>query len=98
MSQQPKGPLTSARLVNNTGGLVTLSLYLNKTVFGECGYRSFRIDKHSSVIADDLPQGCYWAGAFVDDPKAKTKSFGDNLCINTPGRLTITVNAERITH
>lgn len=93
MSSKPAGPLASVRISNNTSGTVVLSLYLTKTKFGECGYRSFNLLAHGSVTATDLPQGCYSAGAFVN-AKSPTKAFGSG-CISGD-RGTVTIQSETI--
>lgn len=82
MASDTDGPLANVRISNGTNGDVVLSLYLYKTAFGECGYRGFNIAPHGSTTASNLPQGCYFAGAFVNTSKQQTKSFG-NGCINS---------------
>jgi hypothetical protein len=96
MSPSPEGPLMSVKISNQTAGSVVLSLYLQKTVFGECGYRSYNLDAHGSQVATGLPQGCYFAGAFVQDPKNKSKSFGSNLCMTNGDRFNLSVGADVI--
>ncbi|MFH1186120.1 MAG: hypothetical protein V1755_13945 [Chloroflexota bacterium] len=82
MAAETDGPLATVRIANNTDGDVVLSLYLYKTAFGECGYRGFNLAPRGSTTATNLPQGCYFAGAFVNTSKQQTKSFG-NGCINS---------------
>lgn len=82
MAPKPSGPLASVRIQNTTNGSIILSLYLQKTSFGECGYRGFNLAPKGSLVVNDLPQGCYFAGAFVTTAKAQTKAFG-NGCINS---------------
>jgi len=94
MAAHTEGPLASVRIANNTSGDVVLSLYLHKTTFGECGYRGFNISPHGSITVPNLPQGCYFAGAFVTTPKQQTKSFG-NGCVNGE-RGTVTIGPEVI--
>jgi hypothetical protein len=94
MAAQTDGPVATVRIANDTNGDIVLSLYLYKTLFGECGYRGFNISPHGSTTASNLPQGCYFAGAFVTEPKKQTKSFG-NGCINGD-RGTVTVGPEVI--
>lgn len=96
MAANPEGPLMTVRIDNETRGEVRLSLWLYKTAFGECGYRSFVIDPHSSVTATGMPQGCYFAGAFVSDPKGMTKSFGDGLCMTNGDRWKLGVGPDVI--
>ena len=94
MAAQTDGPVATVRIANDTNGDVVLSLYLHKTLFGECGYRGFNISPHGSTTVSNLPQGCYFAGAFVTEPKKQTKSFG-NGCINGD-RGVVTVGPEVI--
>jgi hypothetical protein len=88
------GPLASVRIENSTSGDVVLSLYLHKTAFGECGYRGFNVSPNGSVTVTNLPQGCYFAGAFVNTPKKQTKSFGNGCIVGDRG--VVTVGAEVI--
>ncbi len=94
LSPDAEGPVASVRIANNTDGDVVLSLYLYKTIFGECGYRGFNISPHGSTTVSDLPQGCYFGGAFVNTAKKQTKAFGSG-CINSD-RGVVTVGAEVI--
>lgn len=82
MSAVVDGPTATVKISNSTNGDVVLSLYLHKNLFGECGYRGFNISPHGSLSVSGLPQGCYFGGAFVNDAKKQTKSFG-NGCINS---------------
>ena len=81
--------MTTVRISNDTDGDVVLSLYLYKTTFGECGYRGFNISAHGSTTVSNLPQGCYFAGAFVNTPKKQTKSFGNGCITGERGVVTI---------
>ncbi len=93
MAAKPAGPSASVRIANITSGTVILSLYLQKTDFGECGYRSFHLSPKASTTTT-LPQGCYFGGAFVSTAKAETKAFG-NGCFKSD-RGTVTVDTEII--
>ncbi len=66
-------------IVNETNGSIILSLYLNKTPFGECGGRSFNIGPHGNANVFDAKIGCYDAGAYITG-KTTSKSFG-SFCI-----------------
>ncbi len=94
MAPKPAGPMATVHIENMTNGSIILSLFLQKTSFGECGYRGYNLSPKGSLTVTDLPQGCYFAGAFVNTPKAQTKSFG-NGCINS-GRGTVSVGPEVI--
>jgi len=77
------GNETKIRLQNETKGDLVISLYLNLTAFGECGYRGYNLGPKDSTIITDLPQGCYNVSVFVTQPNKSTKSFGYG-CINNP--------------
>jgi hypothetical protein len=82
-------------LVNNTKGDLVVSLYLNKTAFGECGYRGYNIGPSGSTLITDLPQGCYNVSVFVTGPNKNTKAFGYG-CINNTDKATFQLNAENV--
>lgn len=77
------GNPTKIRLQNETKGDLVISLYLNLTAFGECGYRGYNLGPKESTIITDLPQGCYNVSVFVTEPNKSSKSFGYG-CINNP--------------
>jgi hypothetical protein len=86
--------MQTVKISNDSGGTVVLSLYLNKTPFGECGYRGFNLSR-GDVITTSLPQGCYFGGAFVTGKKIQTKAFGSG-CLSGPGTGIVSVAAETI--
>jgi len=75
------GTLTKIRLQNETKGDLVISLYLNLTAFGECGYRGYNLGPKDSTTITDLPTGCYNISVFVTEPNRSSKSFGYG-CIN----------------
>jgi hypothetical protein len=76
------GHLTKIRIKNMTKGTLVGSIYLNKTPFGECGYRGFNLGKNDAITYTDLVQGCYNVSVFVNDNNGKdSKAFGYG-CIN----------------
>jgi hypothetical protein len=89
------GQPTIIKLENNTKADLVVSLYLNKTPFGECGYRGYNIGPKGSVLITDLPQGCYNVGVFVNDSKKPTKAFGYG-CLNNNDKWTFQINAESV--
>lgn len=87
---------TIIRLVNNTNGDLVVSLYLNLTPFGECGYRGYNIGPKGSTTINDLPQGCYNVSVFVTGPNNKnSKAFGYG-CINNPDKWTFQIYEEQV--
>jgi hypothetical protein len=89
------GPKTTIKIVNEHKVPVTISLYLNKTVFGECGYRSYSLSKNGSTV-QTLPQGCYSAWAWSQDSKNTFNSSGSGLCANNSDKWTIVIRGEVI--
>jgi hypothetical protein len=89
------GPDTSIKIVNEHKSSATISIYLNKTVFGECGYRAYTLGKNGSTIVT-LPQGCYSAWAWSQDSKDPFNAEGYGLCANNPDKWTMVIRGERI--
>ena len=82
---------------NSTKAPITVSLYLSKNKFGQCGSVSYSLAPNQSVsIIGKLPYGCYYASAYVNDPKKPSRPSGDSACITGPDKTTITVSADRI--
>ena len=89
ISNSAEGPKVKTRITNKSGGSVILSLYLSKTLFGQCGIYHFNIDPGGSILVD-LLEGSYQAGAFVTG-KQKTKAFG-SFDLRNPSTITITAD------
>jgi hypothetical protein len=90
------GPSVRNLLISNdTNGSIILSLYLNKTPFGECGGRAFNIGPHGNVTVDDMKIGCYDAGAFVTG-KTTSKAFGSFCILDNTHKWKILVGSEVI--
>ena len=87
------GNPTKINLVNNTKGDLVVSLYLNKTPFGECGFRGYNIGPKDSTLVTDLPQGCYNVSVFVTLPNKSSKAFGYG-CINNSDKWTFQIYEE----
>jgi hypothetical protein len=71
------------RLRNSTNGPLVVSLYLNLTEFGECGYWGTNLEVGGVLTINHLPQGCYNVGVFVNDPDKPTKAFGYGCITNS---------------
>jgi hypothetical protein len=80
---------------NETNGSIILSLYLNKTPFGECGGRAFNIGPHQDLTVDDMKIGCYDAGAFITG-KTTSKAFGHFCIMDNTHKWKILVGTEVI--
>lgn len=89
--------MTRLRLQNETKGSVTLTIYLHKTPFGDCGYTGYTIGRGERVFID-YPQGCYDFSAFINDPKNPSKAFGGgaNVCANNGDLWTVKIEKEII--
>ena len=87
------GSYTRLRFINETKAPVTLSLYLNETVFGECGYRSYQLNKGDTVIVEFV-QGCYSFYAWINGNKPSTASgYG---CANNPDMWNVYIRPQVI--
>jgi len=96
----PLGAIVSGRdakikLENNTKADIIVSLYLNITPFGECGFRGYNLGPRDSILITDLPQGCYNVSVLVNDPKKPSKAFGYG-CINNTDKHTFQIDAESV--
>lgn len=93
----PDGPkIKTVLIVNNSGAQTNGSIYLSKTSFGQCGYRGYSLGKSSSQSYTDLPLGCYWLYAWINDPKKPTTVSG-GACITGPDKTTFTITRDAIT-
>jgi len=89
------GKPAKIKIENNSGSPITLSLYLNKTPFGDCGYRGYTLGKGGSTLITDLIQGCYNVSVLINDAKRPTKSFGYG-CINNPDKWSFIVSRDSV--
>ncbi len=89
------GKDTKINLINNNKADIVVSLYLNITPFGECGFRGYNLGPKESTLLTDLPQGCYNISVLVNDPKKPSKAFGYG-CLNNPDKWTFQINAENV--
>ena len=84
-------------ITNTTKAPITVSMYLSKNELGQCGFVSYALSPMQSVtVLNQLPFGCYYASAYVNDPKKPSRPTGDSVCITGPDRTTVTVSADRI--
>ena len=91
----PHGDPTKIRLLNQTNAPIIASIYLNKTPFGECGFRGYNIGKAGAVTITDLTQACYNVSVFVNDPKKPSRAFGYG-CINNSDQWTFIINKDTV--
>ena len=69
---------------------MNISLYLDKTPFGECGYRGYSIPKKGSINIE-FPQGVIYGYAWILEPINTTISGGPWKPNNTD-KWTIFIN------
>jgi hypothetical protein len=91
------GPKTTIKILNDTKAPITLSLFLNKTTLGECGYVGQNLGAHATTILNNLPQGCYSAFAFIKDSVSPSQSVSlSDMCMDSDDEWTIVVGTEVI--
>ncbi len=93
MSNEPTGPKFTAAIKNENKASANISLWLAKTPFGECGYRGFSVAKNDTITVE-LPQGCYYAYAWINDPKNPSTAQGGPLCANNSDKWTFVIRGE----
>ncbi|HEX8991593.1 MAG TPA: hypothetical protein VF784_07920 [Anaerolineales bacterium] len=90
---------------NDTNGSINFSMGLSsKNSFGQCGYMSWGNIPKANSITVSVPmnrtnQGdpCYWAYAWINDPKKPTTVSGNQAyCINNGDKWTFDVGYDRI--
>ena len=89
------GPTFPLKIFNETKAQITVSLYLEKTPFGECGYRSFQLGPHGDTVVT-FPQGVIYAYAWINDPKKPTTSSGGPFKPNNTDKWSIYVRESTI--
>ncbi len=94
LAAKPAGPETTVHITNTLKANVILSLYLSKNDFGDCGYRGFNLPPYG-IISATMPVGCYSAGAFINDPKKPSKSFGYG-CVKNASSWSVSIGADVI--
>lgn len=74
------GPQSNIRLENESGGNVTLSLWLGEgaNAFGQCGFLSYYLTKNQKMIVS-IPKGNYYAYALIDLGNNKSSSASGSV-------------------
>lgn len=93
------GPTTNLQIRNNTRGPITVSMGVNrKNTFGQCGYLSWaNISKADSItvslplVHTNMGDACYWAYAWINDPKKPGTVSGGGYCIDNTLKWTLDV-------
>lgn len=97
LQSKPAGPKANMTLVNGTQGPTTISLYLAKNPFGDCGYTSYVLASGASAdVKEILPYGCYSLYALINDPKSPTHVTAGPVCITSANQVTFRVTYNKI--
>ena len=94
LRSDPPGPHAPILIVNETKAPVNISLYLEKTPFGECGYRGYSIPKYGSVKIE-FPQGVIYGYTWILDP-INTVVQGGPWKPNNTDKWTIYINEQNM--
>jgi hypothetical protein len=89
------GSPTKIKIQNDSRSRITVRLTLNKTPFGDCGYRDYAIGRVGSFLITDLVQGCYNITVLINDPNHQTTLTGYG-CINNPDKWTFIVKKDLV--
>ena len=89
------GSPTKIKIQNDSRLRITVRLTLNKTPFGDCGYRDYTIGKVGSLLITDLVQGCYNITVLVNDPGNQIILTGYG-CINNSDKWTFVVKKDSV--
>ncbi|HEX2697646.1 MAG TPA: hypothetical protein VHM28_08050 [Anaerolineales bacterium] len=90
------GPTFPLVIKNDTRGPATVTIGLStKNKFGQCGYLSWSNIAKGSSISTHVPQtiggGCYWAYAWINDPKQQRSISGGGYCWNNDDKVVLEV-------
>lgn len=94
------GPTFLLVVRNNTKGLITVTIGLStKNKFGQCGYLSWSNIPKGQTISANVPQTlggtCYWAYAWINDPKQSSSVSGGGYCWNNKDKVILDVYYDR---
>jgi hypothetical protein len=88
---KPRGPGANIGLYNNSSAQATISIYVNLTNLGDCGFRGYSLPQLGSTLITDIPQACYFVAAFINDP-AKPRRVSGSGCSTNPQRIYIVIS------
>ena len=89
------GSPTKIKIQNDSRSRITVRLTLNKTPFGDCGFRDYTLGKVGSLLITDLVQGCYNITVLVNDPSSQITLTGYG-CINNSDKWTFIVKKDSV--
>jgi hypothetical protein len=94
LPDSPAGSFTRLRLINETKAQVNLSVYLNETPFGECGYRGYQLNKGDTIVIEFV-QGCYSFYAWVNAGSNSSTASGYG-CANNSDMWNVYIRPEAV--
>jgi hypothetical protein len=94
LRSDPPGPHAPILIVNETKAPLNVSLYLEKTPFGECGYRGYTVPKNGSIKIE-FPQGVIYGFTWILDP-INTMVQGGPWKPNNTDKWTIYINEQNM--
>jgi hypothetical protein len=93
---EPKGKMVQIKLVNNSKGLVDLSLGMeNPNDKGECATYYFPLGRYDQQVVSVFA-ACYWGYAYVKDPDSNAKTAAPLCLFDTTKTVPISIGAEVI--
>jgi hypothetical protein len=96
LPSDPTGSKFVLRIVNTTKAPVTGSICLYQDRgFGETGVIGVSLTKLADTILS-VPQGCYSAYFWVNDPKTPSTASGSGLCANNTDKWTMKISANNV--
>jgi hypothetical protein len=95
LAKNPTGRTTTLRIVNENKAGVNGSICLSKTPFGEFGVIGVSLSRNQDTILT-VPQGCYSAYFWVNDPKKPSTAQGYGLCMNNTDKWTMVIRQDNV--
>lgn len=95
LAKNPTGRSTTLRIVNENKAQVQGSICLSKTPFGEFGVIGVVLSRSQDTILT-VPQGCYSAYFWVNDPKKPSTAQGYALCMNNTDKWTMVIRQDTV--
>lgn len=90
------GPKTPVKIINKTKVSITVTVgFSTPSEFGQCGYLSYQLGKNETVDVG-LPKACYWAYAWVNDPKNPSTAEGYGMCVNGTDKIEFQVYTDTV--
>ena len=95
LAKNPTGRMTTLRILNENKAQVQGSICLAKTPFGEFGVIGVVLSRNQDIILT-VPQGCYSAYFWVNNPKKQSTATGYGLCMNNSDKWTMKIRSDSV--